>query len=646
MRLFCLLPMFFVTAVAANTAAVTPPSFADLAKRPAVSELKLSPNGRLLAATIPVDNARLRVGVIDLDTMQVKSSMQLRSTEETFSSFMWVGDKYLVLSLARRFDGLADASPTGELATLNVETGRLTYAFGYRGDMQTGSRIEKAGNEMAAAFPIAPVPGGKLATVQVQRFEPGATPGVRTLEVATGRNKRVTQAPVANPSFVADNAGEVRIATGGATVDEHRVHVRDAGGKWRVLESRADTGRYLSPVRFAADNIHFYALATQRKGPDALLRVNINDGSESEIFRGTVADPRALVSNFEDTDVVAIVTAEGKQRLHWLQPQSPEAQLVKAMEKQMPDHVVYPVSASEDGQRVLLLAFSDRNAGDYYLFDRKTRKAERVMSRRSWLPIESLAAMEPVSFKARDGLELHGYLTLPQPHVENPPLVVYPHGGPWARDFWGFDSQVQALATRGFAVLQVNFRGSAGYGVDFLNAGFREWGRKMQDDLTDATRWAVESGKVDPERIAIYGNSYGGYAALMGAVREPDLYRCAISYVGVSDLPMMFTRGDMQSGRLTRSHLNEALGNDSEQLKARSPAYQAEKIKAKVLLVHGTRDERVPVKHAERMRDALKAAGNPAEWYVETDEAHGFIKESANEQLYTRVDSFLRGCLN
>lgn len=405
----------------------------------------------------------------------------------------------------------------------------------------------------------------------------------------------------------------------------------------------------LKPLGFAEDNQHLYALTTRDKLPDQLLRINLVDRSETVLHADAQFDPgwRELVAipRFDRKDLAGILMGGPEPHIHWLDDKSAEASLVRAMAPQLPGHLVLPISASEDGTRVLLLAASDRNDGDFYLYDRSTKNASMVMSRREWLAIESLRPMEAIKFTARDGLPLHGFLTMPNAGSNPPPLVVLVHGGPYeVVDEWGFDPLVQALATRGHAVLQVNFRGSGGYGYDFTAAGYGQWGRTMQDDVTDATRALIESKRIDGERVAIYGASYGGYAALMGAVREPDLYRCAISYVGVSDLPLL-TRGETDDTVFGRSFLKYTLGDDEDQLRAYSPSRQADQIKARVMLIHGAKDERVPLKHAELMRDALKAAGQEPEWYVERDEEHGFAKPEANAQLYQRVNDFLGECL-
>jgi dipeptidyl aminopeptidase/acylaminoacyl peptidase len=288
-----------------------------------------------------------------------------------------------------------------------------------------------------------------------------------------------------------------------------------------------------------------------------------------------------------------------------------------------------------------VFVYSDKNPGDYYLFDTQQKKANFLRSTRSWIDIEQMRPMQPIDLVARDGLKLHGYLT--QPADECPhPLVVLPHGGPHGvRDVWGFDWEVQLLASRGYAVLQINFRGSDGYGMDFEAAGYRQWGASMQDDLTDATRWAIEQGVTTAERICIYGASYGGYAAMMGAAREPRLYRCAIGYVGVYDLQLMYESGDIPDSRSGIAYLNRVLGDDQADLRARSPVHLASQIEVPVLLIHGKEDWRADYKQAKRMKAALDAQDKSVDWMALSREGHGVYDEETRREVYERILTFL-----
>jgi dipeptidyl aminopeptidase/acylaminoacyl peptidase len=252
-----------------------------------------------------------------------------------------------------------------------------------------------------------------------------------------------------------------------------------------------------------------------------------------------------------------------------------------------------------------------------------------------------LSEMRPISLKARDGMPLEGFLTIPRgSNGKNLPMIVNPHGGPFGPyDAWGYNGEVQLLASRGYAVLQLNYRGSGNYGRAFEHAGYKQWGGTMQDDLTDATRWAIQQGIADAHRICIYGASYGGYAALEGVAKEPSLYRCAIGYVGVYDMPTMFHAGDIQYSKSGENFLKETLGEDN--LDVISPTHLADRITVPVMMVAGREDVRAPPKHTEMMRDALQKAGKQVDTKIYAGEGHGFYTIEDRTDLYTRMLAFL-----
>jgi dipeptidyl aminopeptidase/acylaminoacyl peptidase len=310
------------------------------------------------------------------------------------------------------------------------------------------------------------------------------------------------------------------------------------------------------------------------------------------------------------------------------------------MQKSFGGDVVVATSATRDGRFVLLRTYSDRNPGDYFLFQADGRVADRLMSRSDWLERERLAETRPIRYTARDGLPIEGFLTLPPgSDGKNLPLIVNPHGGPFGPfDTWGFETERQILAAHGYAVLQVNFRGSGNYGVAFVEKGHRQWGGTMQDDLTDATHWAIREGIADKNRICIYGASYGGYASLMGVAKEPDLYKCAVGYVGVYDMMMMYGRGDVPGTVRGKDFLMEVLGRTD--LDPISPNKRAADIKVPVFLAAGGSDIRAPQAHSEAMERALKAAGKPVESLYYATEGHGFVKPEHQTEFFKRLLTF------
>ena len=292
-----------------------------------------------------------------------------------------------------------------------------------------------------------------------------------------------------------------------------------------------------------------------------------------------------------------------------------------------------------------LVAFTaDDGPVSYYAYDRHEKRGTHLFDDRPELREYILAAMEPISFETRDGLEIHGYLTLPSAlGRENLPMVLNVHGGPWVRDVWGYDPEAQWLANRGYACLQVNYRGSTGYGKKFLNAGNKEWGAKMHDDLVDAVRWAVEKGIADPERVAIYGGSYGGYAALAGAAFTPDLFRCVVDIVGPSNL-ITLIESIPPYWRPLASIFHERVGNPETEegfLKSRSPLFRVDQIKIPMLIAQGANDPRVKQAESEQIVAAMDEKGIDYEYLLFPDEGHGFAKPENRLKFYAAAERFL-----
>lgn len=315
--------------------------------------------------------------------------------------------------------------------------------------------------------------------------------------------------------------------------------------------------------------------------------------------------------------------------------------MYRSLEAAVGGEPVFITSASKDGRLQLVRTWSGSNPGDFFLYDTVAKKLEHLISRSEWIDPEKMASVEPFSFAARDGVQVHGYLTRPKGVTQASSMVVMPHGGPFGiYDTWDYDRDAQMLAAAGYAVLQVNFRGSGNYGRAFQQAGARQWGGTMQDDVTDATRWAITQGHANAQKVCIYGASYGAYAALMGVAKEPTLYRCAAGYVGIYDLPIMYTAGDIQENKSGEMYLREWLG-DRASLTAISPVNLADRIKVPVFLAAGGKDERAPMQHSQRMEAALKKAGGSVESLYYPTEGHGFYTEPHQREYYSKLLAFL-----
>ena len=305
-------------------------------------------------------------------------------------------------------------------------------------------------------------------------------------------------------------------------------------------------------------------------------------------------------------------------------------------------------ATDKEEQKYLIYVGSDRTRGRYYFYDRAVGSPVLLAELAPWLEEEDMVAMHPVTYTSRDGLTIEAYLSLPHPYTPETakalPVVVHPHGGPWARDSWGYSAEVQFLCNRGYAVFQMNFRGSTGYGRKFLEASYKQWGQAMQDDITDGVNWLITQGIADAKRVAIYGGSYGGYATLAGLCFTPDLYACGIDYVGVSNL-LTFMQTIPPYWRPLLEMMYEQVGDpekDLEMLTAYSPALQAHLIKAPLFIAQGANDPRVNKAESDQMVEALRARGVEVEYMVKDDEGHGFHNQENRFDFYRAMERFLK----
>ena len=616
---------------------------AGFTKLDSFSDIKLSPTGEYYAATVPLGD-RTGLVVMRRDGNDVTAQFAL-GKDTHIEDFEWVNDTRLLLSMAENF-GMDDTpSATGEIFGVDADGKNVELLVGYRAvGSGPGSRIQTRTQESVAAYLLDALPDEEHdVLIEVWPFHDDPYTRVEIMDVRNGKRRPVTRSPVQRGNFTVDHAREVRFVRGyGQDNASMLYHRKGEGDEWALINNEKETGRVDIPVGFSADNQVAYLRSDSRKAPDAIVAFDTRTGERRPLLQHEVVDPYVVLYSLGDRGIpVGAQYLGGKVEQRFFDPASPEAKLYTMLQAAFPGQAVYVTSTTRDGKLALVQVTAGNNPGDFYLFDVTNRKAGYLLSRRQWIDPETMGGVRPVTLKARDGLDLHGFLTLPPGSGgKNLPAVVYVHGGPYgAFDQLGFDTEAQLLARAGYAVLQVNFRGSGNYGRGFQEAGAQQWGKAMQDDVTDATRWAIEQGIADPERICIYGGSYGAYAAMMGAAREPDLYACAAGYVGVYDLDLM-VRQDKRDSRFMSNFTSQWIG-EAGSLSAVSPTRLADRIKAPVFLAAGGEDRVAPVEHTELMESALRKAGVPVESLVYKNEGHGFYKEEHRTEYYRRLLGFL-----
>ncbi|WP_345778202.1 S9 family peptidase [Lysobacter sp. K5869] len=632
-------PVFAQQAPAAGTFDIE-----GFVKPDTIGDIKLSPTGEFYAATVPLEDETALV-IFSRDGLKRTGTFRMGKHNHV-DDFDWVSPTRVLMGMAQKLGSRDQPIPTGEIYAINANGTGADVLVGYRvASRGAGTRIQPKKVEDVAAFVVDDLPADERSVViSVQPFTADAYSRAERLDVFTGQRNLIALSPVRNTRFVTDNTGVVRFAFGYGGDRVRKLFYRDsADAPWKQIAADNDEVEGMDlPIGFSADDKTAYLRTEHPKGPDSIAAYDVASGKRSQILRDPVADPDRIIYRNGSRIPVGVFFADGKPRTVFFDKNSPEARQYKSLEAAFPGDAVRITSSSADGNLSLVEVWNDRSPGDIFLFDNKNKNAAHVISRRTWFDPANMAPVKPVELRARDGLALHGYLTVPKgSDGKSLPMVVMPHGGPFnIQDRWQFDDDAQLLAAAGYAVLQVNFRGSGGYGDDFVEAGRRQWGLKMQDDVTDATRWAVQQGIADAGRICIYGASYGGYAALMGVAREPSLYQCAAGYVGVYDLPLMHTRGDTQDVRSGATYLREWIGAP-ETVASVSPTQLAAQIKVPVFLAAGGEDQRAPQLHSERMEKALRAAGVPVESLYYKTEGHGFYEPAHKREFYSRLLAFL-----
>lgn len=463
-------------------------------------------------------------------------------------------------------------------------------------------------------------------------------PNVHSLDVTTGLTSVVQRSRHPIIDWTTDRDGIVRFGFGYDEKKQTYITRDSADAPWRTLAKWTWGDGDFDVIGFGPTP-GTLLVSANHNGRQAVFEMDLSEKSDRQLlFANNEVDVGAALYWPGDHRIIGF--AYETDRVHRKFFDATAESIYAAIDKALPDSDNEVVSASRDGTKLLIASHADIRPSNYYVLDTTTGKLLRIGSANPALAEKPLAPMQSVKIKAPDGTMLPGYLTLPPGSAgRKVPMIVYPHGGPHARDSWGYDFMVQFMASRGYAVLQVNFRGSTGYGWEWYEAGLRNWGTVMVDDITAATKWAIAEGIADPANTCIVGWSYGGYAALMSAVREPDLYRCAVSIAGVADLRALAREDARFYGG--RQRATYTLGDDVSELKAGSPLRAVDKIKAPVLLVHGDADIQVDVDHSKRMARALKGADKKYELVVIKDGNHSLTRYEWRSTLLTKLEAFL-----
>ena len=614
---------------------------ADFAKRQEAWGATLSPTGEYAALEVPVkDGLETQLQIVKLDGSGDTKVLRFRSQQHV-SDVIWTADDRVVVSPAR-LQPLKEAPASyGELMTSDINGKNQDTLFGYIPDSGNlrGKRKDTGWSVVTEVLDAEP----GMALVDFTCWDCGEDPDsvIFKVDTLTGSRTEIERVD-GRAHFEFDRTGEGRFRTTWNDEDEPILHYRPAkGSAWTPLpESIA--GRLIYGTQFDPDNNVVYALVTDAGEPAQAYRIDLAAGTRTKLAGRDDVSMSGFMLEGRNGSPFAVLSFADKPSVQYIKPQSEWAQLHAGLMKSFPGMMVSFSGVSRDNDKVMFRTWSDRDAGSVYIYERAAKKVQKLMDSRPWLPAARMASMKPIAFTARDGGKVYGFYTAPAgpgPH----PLVVLPHGGPYeVSDSWGFDEEVQFLASRGYAVLQVNYRGSSGRGESYVQAGWKGWGTKIQDDITDAVKWTIDQKMTDANRICLFGASFGGYSALVQPVLNPGMYKCAIGYVGVYDLPLM-RKTDNRNGQsdATERFFARTLGTDDVALGKVSPALRAGDIKVPVMLVHGKDDKTADFNQFKVMEAALKAAGNPAQVMLADGEGHGFVKPENRAEMYRKMEACL-----
>ena len=466
------------------------------------------------------------------------------------------------------------------------------------------------------------------------------------LNLKTGEISMLAENPGNIQGWMFDHDGKLRIAT--AIVDgvnQSILYRENEEDEFKtIITTNFKEG--FNPQFFTFDNKNI--IGSSNLGRDKYAIVEFDPISAKEVkvlYANDDYDVNGVGYSRKRKVITAAYFESWKSERHYFDSTSKAT--FEKIQKQLAGYEIGITGVNKDENILILRTYSDKSLGAYYIYNSEDDKMEKIVDVSPWIDENEMSNQLPIAYQSRDGLKINGYLTLPKGYnmenAKNLPVVINPHGGPWARDSWGFNPEIQFLANRGYAVLQMNFRGSTGYGRKFFESSFKKWGREMQDDITDGTQWLIDKGIADSTRIAIYGGSYGGYATLMGLVKEPKMYAAGVDYVGVSNM-FTFMKTIPPYWEPMLEMMYEMVGDvekDSAMLREVSPVFHVDKIKAPLFIAQGANDPRVNVDESDQMVKAMKEKGIDVEYLVKKDEGHGFRNEENKFEFYRAMEKFL-----
>lgn len=621
----------------------------DFAKKSQFKSAKVSPDGEHIAFTYE-DGSEVKLAVMNIADNKILTSFDV-GDERQVDFFFWVNNER-VLMRASNITGLWDgADKDYRLVAGNIDGTKRVQLWDFqRSGIRYISRLKDDDDKILIGKSHWTEKGGmKLHRMDVytgQLFYNSDSPKPVGGSDAVIRSINVDLNEVPRVAVEYDPVNKDDI-----TDDVSRLHIKDLQGNWTTLKLpvKHEGIPVVGGIGFNLKNDKFYFVSNHdldHEGVTGLFELDLRSRKIKFLHRHPDVDIGGGLYGAQG-EVIGVTYEPGYPEYFYLSDDSVAGEVAfhKSLRASFQGQDIIMTGYSDDNKLAMVAVYSDKNPGDFFLFNRENNKAKYIASSMPHIKPEQMASVEPFIMTSRDGLKMYGQITIPNGLTPKKlPMVVYPHGGPyWVKDSWGYDWRAQLLANRGYLVLQLNFRGSGGYGKDFRDLGDAEWGGKMQDDLTDATLWAIEKGLADKDRICIHGGSYGGYASMQAVVKEPDLYQCSIPEAGIYEMDLQWTKADSFRGnsKARDNYITQVIGeNTKEKIRERSPAYHVDKLKASLLIVHGEDDVRVPFDNAQFLEEKLKEAGKEYDTFYRED-GHGFQKVEYRVESFEKILDFL-----
>ena len=632
----------FLTLLITSYSNAKPLPLMTFAKHAEYEAVKLSPDGKHYAAKVPKGNETVLI-IIKRDTNKPVGIFRFGPNQHV-NEFYWVNNERMVYTRNIKESWQEQSTSYRQIYSGNIDGSKNLIAFGYKGGRQEGNPTarhqgpEDSWGRIVNLLPDDP----KHILIEARSMYNDMDAAIRIirLNVYSTKKRLITRTPFGNMKVLYNSKGTPISADGtDAKGNEKTFFYSDS--EWIEISDNKNI-QEMTPHAVNKSGTKLYLAYQQDNKTDVLYEYTFATKKLTPIFHHKTSDIWGYIRNPEDGVIVGITVMPGSIEYHYLDKNNEFSKTHINLTKVFKGSHISISSITKDKKEMVVQVMDDKNAGDYYIYNKEKQSLSYMLSRKSWIDPDLMAAKKPIQFNARDGKVIHGYLTLPVNAKEQIPLVTYVHGGPFGvRDDWLFDETAQMLANNGFAVLQVNYRGSGGYGKEYESIAYRKLSTLIQHDIIDGTKWALSQKEILDDKACIMGWSFGGYSALMAPLVDPELFKCSIAAAGVYDAVEQENDADYSEIASVSTQAAEVYGDDEKLLKEESPLTYIDKLKIPVFIVHGGRDERVPPEQAHLLKAALDKRNMPYEWMFKEKEGHGFFNEDNEVEFYQRTLDFL-----